>query len=243
MSGAGQIESPQSPGGLIHGAVDGRQVALQALSPPPKRQQKMFLKLSMSPPQSRWSASSIVVEISTRSALGTHTYSQMVRMRSVLRGESQFHDSDILVWVDVRWVEEKELHPMLDHAPEAISPAIRLTTIAEFDPASIREAMSCDQCGCDCGLLFAQGDATGMDAVVSGSMKDQCSPAASHVQHSFAGSETEAFCRYRRAIVPRGIKVIGWRKNRQNTPSVESSQGIELRDDRMVMRDGLFVSM
>lgn len=42
MSGAGQIESPQSSGGLIHGAVDGRQVALQALSPPPKRQHKMF---------------------------------------------------------------------------------------------------------------------------------------------------------------------------------------------------------
>ena len=66
---------------------------------------------------------------------------------------------------------------MLDHADTddlvIILEAIQLTTIAEFDPASIREAMLCDQCGCEFGLLFVQGDATGMDTVVSGSMKDQ----------------------------------------------------------------------
>ena len=102
---------------------------------------------------------------------------------------------------------------MLDHADTddlvITLEAIRLTTIAEFDPASIREAMSCDQCGCECGLLFAQGDATGMDAVVSGSMKDQCSPAASHVQHSFAGSETERSADIVELSYLRGIKVIG----------------------------------
>jgi hypothetical protein len=84
-----------------------------------------------------------------------------------------------------------------------------LTIVAEFDPASIRKAMLCDQCGCDCGLLFAQGDATGMDAVVSGSMKDQCSPAASHVQHSFAGSETERSADIVELSYLRGIEVIG----------------------------------
>ena len=81
-----------------------------------------------------------------------------------------------------------------------------------------------------------------MDAIVSGSMKDQCSPAASHVQHSFAGSETERSADIVELSYLRGIKGHRWKNRQMNTPFIDQPGGIEFCGMIVVMRDGLFVS-
>ena len=171
MTALAESQSPQSSGGLIHGAVDGRQgCSLRRCLHRQAVNTKCSLETFDVPHlKAGGLRQPSCYGISTTRRPGPHTYSQMVGNARRSRAESQFHDSDRSTWFQVNsdGLSRGCAAPyVLDHADTddfVHTPRVSVDDNRGFDPASIVKAMSCDQCGCvNSGLLLAQQDAAGI---------------------------------------------------------------------------------
>ncbi len=137
---------------------------------------------------------------------------------------------------------------MFDHADtdDLVIPigSAQLSIVAQFDPAAIHEPVLLNTGVCKFSLLFAQGNATGLNSIVPGRVKDERAPAAPNIKQSVATSETEFSAEIVEFLYLRGIEVFGGGKIGAGVDHLSIQPGgVELRGMIVVIGDSLSVSV